>query len=317
MASLKGNNEMEKLKSLNAKTYTEQACWFLNFQWKTLFAKDQAARLKVWNYTQLMIQLDKKGKAGNELNEFDAHRFLEKNEETLSVRDMREMLKKIDIDFNKSVSLSEYFVCKYNVDWKKLVSATMGSNTDELEKAQAMVDAAQVSLGVALANKEKSEKAEKEQKIAEAELKRALKQLEDEETAFKTLLNKLETESNDVTKGAVTRGRAKNELEQLKSKDPLPLSRAKINQAAAVRKAERASLAAKEALEQAEKTKEEAEKAFNDAKAYLDKVANNCGSAEGTVWWMQNELEEAKKFLPQSKGGVARIKVAGSEEKKE
>eukprot|EP00954_Amorphochlora_amoebiformis_P018416 1326039-Amorphochlora_amoeboformis.AAC.1 len=79
MSELPGANDMDKLKALSAKTFKEQA------------------------------------KKGCELNEFDAHRFLERIDETLSVKDMREFLRSVDIDFNKMVSLTEYLVSKYKV----------------------------------------------------------------------------------------------------------------------------------------------------------------------------------------------------------
>ncbi len=45
-----------------------------------------------------MVELDEsKGAAGTELNEMMAHRFLEKFNETLTVREMREVLRQIDI----------------------------------------------------------------------------------------------------------------------------------------------------------------------------------------------------------------------------
>lgn len=46
-----------------------------------------------------------------------AHRLLEKIENTLSVKDMRKMLSEADIDFNKYVSLIEFLLYKYQADW--------------------------------------------------------------------------------------------------------------------------------------------------------------------------------------------------------
>jgi len=306
MARLEGKDDMDKLKQLSGKPYKDQAHWFLNYSWKKLFDKDVAARLKVWDYAHLMIELDKRGVKGNELNEFDAHRFLEKFEEPMTVKDMREMLRNIDLDFNKMVSLTEYFVCKYKLDWHGLVNAVMGENTAEMDKAKAMVEEAERSLSVAIRRAEEADKAEREQVAAENELRRALKQLEEEETSYNNACSALAKIRDDEGKSTVQRSKASNEFQQLKAKDPLPLQRAKINQAAAVRKAERATAAAAEARAQAEKSLQEAQQAFDDAQKYLDEVSKMVGSAEGTMWWMSHELEEAKKYLPQSKGGKSK-----------
>jgi hypothetical protein len=42
------------------------------------------------------------------LDEFNAHRFLEKVQETRTVKELREQLKAIDLDFNKRMALLEY-----------------------------------------------------------------------------------------------------------------------------------------------------------------------------------------------------------------
>jgi hypothetical protein len=76
--------------------------------------------------------LDKKGKDGNELDELQAHRFLESFGETLSVAEMRNALREIDLDFNKKVALIEYLVFKYkkDVNVNKLVNATQGNKVN-------------------------------------------------------------------------------------------------------------------------------------------------------------------------------------------
>lgn len=307
MARLEGKDDMEKLMKLNNKTYGEQAQWFLNAFWKKIYGSNEEGRKRVWAYAHTMIELDcQKGKNGSDLNEFDAHRFLEKHETTMTVKEMREMLKEIDIDFNKRVSLTEFLITKEKQDWKVLVNSVMGENTAEIEKAQALLTDAQTKLGVAINRHQESDKAEKEQIQAENELKRALQALEEEETNQRNLMTKLEADGSDMTKGVVTRNKAVNELAQLKAKDSLPLQRAKINQAAAVRKSEKATAKAAEARAEAEKTLTAAQTAFDAAEAFLDQACKTVGSAEGSMWWMQAELEEAKKYMPMSKGGKAK-----------
>ena len=131
-------------------------------------------------------------------------------------------------------------------------------------------------------------------------------------------------------------------LAGLESKDPLPLDRAKINQGATVRKlakakkkadksateaaeaaaaASEARAAADEAAALADKTAIEAAKAAEAAEAALlaadlaveaagealETVKEQCkgNSTQGTLWWMDREWEEAKKYM--SSAQIARL----------
>ena len=101
--------------------------------------------------------------------------------------------------------------------------------------------------------------------------------------------------------GVVKRGKAKAELEQLKAEDPLPIRRAKITQEAALRRLEKARKAAEAATAAAEEAAAIAEKQLADAEAYLADVSSRVGSTEGTVWFLNRELEEARKYMPSKK----------------
>jgi hypothetical protein len=91
--------------------YKDQAVWFLNGFWKDGL---EAESENIWNFTQKFVELDLKNKAaGNELDEFGAHRFLESFGETLTVVDMRAQLKKIDIDVNQKCALIEYLIFRW------------------------------------------------------------------------------------------------------------------------------------------------------------------------------------------------------------
>jgi len=118
---LAGQTPTERLVTLNKKTYAQQAKWFLDAFWTEKFEQDEAAREKVWQQTTLMAKIDKsKGKHGCSLPEIKAHIFLEKACEAVTWVDMRATLKAIDIDFDKSMSLSEFFVFECKLVWKKL-----------------------------------------------------------------------------------------------------------------------------------------------------------------------------------------------------
>merc|ERR1712173_105478 len=78
----------------------------------------------------------KKGEEGNAMDEFEAHRFLEKDGQPLTVVAMRKELKKIDLDTDNKMSLLEYCVYHYKVDINTMMSRPQGVN-EELEKAEA------------------------------------------------------------------------------------------------------------------------------------------------------------------------------------
>jgi hypothetical protein len=77
MADLKN-----KFLALTSKPYVKQAHWFLNAFWTAGAAEEAEA---VWKVTHKFIEIDPKGKDGNELDELMAHKFLESLGETLTV----------------------------------------------------------------------------------------------------------------------------------------------------------------------------------------------------------------------------------------
>jgi len=102
----------------------------------------------------------------------------------------------------------------------------------------------------------------------------------------------------------VAQNKAKAELAQHLAEDPLPLRKAKITLEAALKKAEKARAPFEAATKLAEDALEEARKKLADAENYLEEVKKKPGSSHGTFWWMDRELQEKKKFLPERKGGI-------------
>ena len=255
--------------------------------------------------------------AGNELDEFEAHQFLEKFENTLTVKEMRAALKEIDLDFNKHVSLTEFLIYRYKADVHAVVNAAQGANSE----AQKKIDAAQALCDKALSDMQKSQEAaekaleaQKEMEAKEAEAKAAADELEKQQKAFDDQVAALEAKSTDSSLGIVKRNRAKNELAQLKASDPLPLRRAKITQDAAVRKCAKATKAAKKAADEAKAAAELAEKSYNEATAKLEEIKEQCkGTGDGQIWWMGRELEEKKKYMSQKQ--IARLEAKMAAEK--
>jgi len=126
--SLNGHNDTEKLVDLGNRTYKEQAVWFLKYSFRFFFRvtlltlhhsafwrafAEQEAE-KIWGHAHLMAELDTAKKAaGNAVDEFMAHHFLEKNNETLTVQQMREQLRQVGIDKVKLVPLIHYLIFRF------------------------------------------------------------------------------------------------------------------------------------------------------------------------------------------------------------
>merc|ERR1712137_1082970 len=251
-------SEHAKLQELCGKSYKQQAVWFLNCFWEQ-FAEKEAELF--WNYVQKNAELDLENhEQGAALDEMKAHVFLEKFDETLTVRAMREKLRSTgalgETERPKVVPLTHYLLYKYNADWKLLVDETrQGSNKEEMEKAEAMLREVQAAFADAQQKASTAKKAFLEAQSAEASAKSAeaaLAEVKAQEDAYNQ--KKAELERKSTEGGVVSQNKAKAELAQHLAEDPLPLRRTKITQEAAVKKAERATKAAAEARTAAEQS---------------------------------------------------------------
>jgi len=285
---LKGSNDSEKLADLCSKNYKAQAVWFLNAFWNDFASKEAE---NIWLYKHKHDELDLQKRAdGNELDELNAHRFLEQINSTMTVPELRNYIRTIGVDRVKYIPLVHYLLARYKADLHKLVTASQGDNQEEVTKAQNLLDEAQAALKT-------SEQKAKEAATAEAELKTALADLKAQETEFNSKTEQLTKASQTGT--IVQQSKAKAELAAHLASDPLPLRRSKLNTEAATKKAEKARVAADESLEIAKKR-------FQEAESYLKEVSARSGSAHGALWWIERELQEARKYIPQKRGGVAK-----------
>ncbi len=109
------------------KKYADQAIWFLNGFWEDV--KDHAE--DVWKWVELFGQLDQEKKAeGCELDEFWSHKFLESLGETMTVIEMREKFRTIDVDFNKRMSLIEFLSFRFKKSIQEVIDAPQGYNKE-------------------------------------------------------------------------------------------------------------------------------------------------------------------------------------------
>lgn len=310
---------------LTSKDYVFQAKWWLNAFWNQ-GAEDDAGR--VWDAVHKFAEIDvENGLTGVDLDERQSHILLEALGETLTALQLREKLRQIDLDMNKRMSLLEYLLYSRSKPMTELVNAPQESNQKEIQKAEKMLKDVQKALedvqlqeqlvreaeAKAKIRAEESRVAEGKARDAEAEAKAAVEALEAEETAYAKTIADLEAKSQEG--GIVSRNRAAAQLAQVKAEDPMPLRKAKLTSEAALRRSKKATQAAADAVVAAEAAQAAAadavveaqqsvinmESKFEAAVAYLDEVKAKPGSGKGTVWWLERELEESKKYMSKKK----------------
>lgn len=335
--------DQKAFKELTKMKYADQAKWYLNGFWGSVEKEAES----VWKWTQKMQEYDSKQKKnGSALDEFMAHKFLESLGETLTVIELRAKLRKIDLDADGKMALLEYCIFRFNTTVSQCVNNPQGGGPEhqkQMDAAAALLESLNAALTelqaklaeqkVLEANQRKAlgeqnkalaaqEAATREVKKAEEELRKAVDELNAQEKAYKDACDALDAKAKDEKLPAMKRSMAANELAQLKSKDPLPLNKAKITQGAALKRVEKERKAAEAATAAcAEKTKQveeqtrlceqntlkieadqkDTEKKLEAAAAALDELKKKGGAAHGALWWMEREVIEAQKYLPQSK----------------
>jgi len=330
-------SNQQKWQAVASSPYADQAKAFLNAFWDTV-GKDAE---KVWIWVQKFIELDlDKKAAGNDLDEFNAHRFLESLNETKTVRQMRSEIKEADIDFNKRLSVIEYCLWKYKKSLHEFVRVPIGTQ-EEVRMAEAKLNevtaafeeadrtAAEASAAFkdaaakekeakfraaeaksteaeAVARENEALEAEAPFKKAQDELNAALANLHSQEVAYKNRTEDLTKRSE--TGGVVTRNKAKAELEIHVREDPLPLRQAKISTEAAERKADKVRAPFKEAREKAEKARAIATAAADEATASADAAAKARKRAENAKLQAEAALEDAQNKVAEAEAYLAEVK---------
>jgi len=302
--ALPGKTDNDKLTALINKSYKEQSTWFLNAFWNSQSGEAE----RIWGYVLKLNELDlEKHEEGCGLDEVRAHKFLESFGETLTVMAMREKLRSTGAiagnDRPKLVPLTHYLLFRYGVDWHTLVNS-FGDNAAEINEAQRLLNLVMDAFQEADKQAKIARDTEAPFKAAQQEVDSALAEVKRQEDEFNNKTNTLKAKSEDEGSSVVSRNKAKNELSQHLASDPLPLRKAKVTLEAALKKAEKARAPFEAATKIAEEALDDARRKLSDAENYLEEVKKKPGSSHGTFWWMDRELQEKKKFLPERKGGV-------------
>lgn len=215
MAAVEELNESEKQRLtelIDGKTYSSQACFFMNAFWAEIKGKSDSTGNdiceEIYNWVKLFEKIDDEGKQGKKLNTHGAARIWEGIGETMTHLEMRAKLKTVDLDADGNMSMIEFLLCKNDAghfdascfDFETMMARPQGTN-EAMEEAMRKVQAL-VQLG----------------EEAEALEQKILKEIED-------------------TKGKVVKhNRAKNKLATHRSRDMQPYNRALLTAEAAVRK---------------------------------------------------------------------------------
>merc|ERR1712038_48746 len=321
------DEQKEDWERLVNKCHTKQAIWWLNGFWNELEGEAD----HFWFMVHAMIEIECgkekrygklkwEEKEGSDLDQFQAHRFLEKMGVTMTVKELRAKVKNLDVDRNKRLALSEYLADKYSKTVQQIVEAPQGgqaaqealdrarekveSATQKMNESADAAEAAAAALAEVQAAREKAEAAKKE-------VEEAVQAVEAQEAARNKKIEKLQKKiaNADGRLSQMKVNTAKNELAQVEGEDPLPLRKAKLTQKAAlkkqskmlkmVKKEEKKSTKAKEAADTAATAAQEALVEAKDALRELKEKGD--GIAHGNIWWMEKELEEREKFMPKKK----------------
>jgi len=300
--ALKGANDNEKLAELCNRNYKDQAVWFLNAFWHQF--ESEAERL--WGYCLKCADLDIEKRAeGTGLDEVRMHKWLETQGETLTVVDMRSKLRSTGAiaqnDRPKLVPLIHYLLFRYGVDWHVLVNS-YGDNAAEINEAQRLLNEVMLAFQDSDSKAKQARQTEAPFKAAQEEVEAAMADVKSQEDARERKTNDLTRKSSEG--GVVAQNKAKAELAQHLAEDPLPLRKARVTLEAALKKAEKARAPFEAATKLAEEALEKTRQRVEEAEAYLNEVKKKPGSSHGSFWWMDRELAEKKKFLPERMGGV-------------
>jgi len=232
----KQGDYLEKLKAWQTLDIDEQAKVFLKAFVSDFLGKFEAVLDMVDEFKSFLAP------GQDQLDEQQAHLFLEKKGETHTAVEFREKMRQIDLDFNKRISIIEWLLFKYKKTLKQLCEAKpVPGMTAQLEEAIAKHQA------VFKAKKEKAEK--------------------------------IAALSAQVSAGGPGAAKAKTELMRLKSEDPAKQGASEIDALAGKLKAQREAKdpytaeQRRVAEEKRKKEDEEARKKADSRKRLKDRAA--------------------------------------------
>ncbi|ELP85845.1 hypothetical protein EIN_282260 [Entamoeba invadens IP1] len=337
--------DLEKFKALNKKVFKDQAIWMLNAVWPA-YKDTLAEEMWGFTNTFIEFEHENhaEGCDLDELNVHRVFEKIGNQKTVQEMRSQLknagvENFKRVSLlhflvyyfgqDWQKVANAPQGDNTEQLSAAQKMldeVSKKLEECTKQADLSKKAAEAAKQKNESAKASAEKALAKQKEAQAAEDEVTKALNAVQAQEDAKNK--KRAELQKKIETAGLVAKNAAIQELAKLDNEDDLPMRRAKTTLEAAQRKAAKALKIATEAKEvadsdadaaakaqeeadaaaaQAEKTVEETQKKVEEAEQYLkEQQAAAGGSGQGTMWWMQRELTEKKKYMPMRKGGIAK-----------
>jgi hypothetical protein len=180
---------MDKIKSVTAMNYRDQAIWYLNAFWSDAKPAETEAETVFQLITAFTKEDHVKGKNGCELNPIQAFNVLQKRNQTLTALELKAQLRKVDIDANGEMALCEYLLFINERDPVAFVTNPQGqidlvklkALEKQMEELDALMAELQVKEAAAVAAEQASKQAEADAIEQEAKAKAAEQVALDEE----------------------------------------------------------------------------------------------------------------------------------------
>jgi hypothetical protein len=294
-------------------TYKDQAIFYLNAFWTG--GADQEAE-SVWNTVKDFISVDhRKGKNGNELDEVLSHHYLQKVGRTLTAIELRNELRKIDLDANGEMALCEYLLFLHKRDAIACVNNPQGgeANAAEVAEATERVNALSQAFDELQVELEQQKKLEAAAKAAEAQARK------DEAAAVEAEKAAKQKEADaraaeEVAKQQDNAARAASDLANAAAEVAKAAEARAVAQENSAKSAEAAAVAAEESAKESEaiaKAAEDklraAEKVVRDAEAEAVAIDTTLKSEQDAV---TNEIARLDAITKDDTAGIVKRNTA-------
>lgn len=135
-------DDLRKFEEVSDMSYKRQGAFFLDAFW----VEHSEDAETIYKYAQRFAELDPKKGEGNALEAIKAHAFLEKIGETMTVLALRAKLREIDINKDGRMSFLEYLINWSNRSVKELLFRSTNIRGEDLDKAEAALEAVQAEV---------------------------------------------------------------------------------------------------------------------------------------------------------------------------
>lgn len=276
-----------------------EAKWFLKAYWSSDLISTSGK-----NYGKISENLDiaehvfnaakdmkrRAGSGEHELDQLQAHHFLEKMGEAITYTKFKKKFAELDLDFNNKLSLTEYLVHHYDTATKDDLSHIEKMVNKKMVEVKGLA-AAEAAMAEAQADVEEAQK-------AQAEVQEIMQLINKKKMNHALKADKLAAKIEKAT-SAVKKGIHQTKHREHMNNHPID-NKTELTQKAAVRRQKKATRMAKAALKEAEEE--------------VEKLKNSGVQAGATLWWMERNLKEMEKTM--SKKAFAK-KMAKIQKKKE